>query len=91
MTHDAIVDVVPEKQWCVYNITDIFNDIDITTSLEKKNYMIAAICICGTAQGWQVLPMPGFNHGLNPGLNRVGQNSKNPVTVGKTGQNVIKF
>ena len=41
-------------------------------------------------QGWQVLPMPGFNHGLNPGLNRVGQNSKNPVTVGKTGQNWVK-
>ena len=36
-------------------------------------------------QDWQVLPMPGFNHGLNPGLNRVGQNPKNPVTVGKTG------
>ena len=29
--------------------------------------------------------------GFNPSLNRVGQNSKNPVTVGKTGQNVIKF
>ena len=41
-------------------------------------------------QGWQVLPMPGFNHGLNPGLNRVGQNPKNPVTVGKTGQNWVK-
>ena len=40
-------------------------------------------------QGWQVLPMPGFNHGLNPGLNRVGQNSKNPVTVGKTGKNSL--
>jgi hypothetical protein len=39
----------------------------------------------GRLQGWQVLPMPGFNHGLNPGLNRVGQNPKNPVTVGKTG------
>jgi hypothetical protein len=37
-------------------------------------------------QGWQVLPMAGFNHCFNPGLNRVGQNSKNPVTVGKTGQ-----
>jgi hypothetical protein len=32
-------------------------------------------------------PCPVFN----PGLNRVGQNSKNPVTVGKAGQNVIKF
>jgi len=38
-------------------------------------------------QGWQVLPMTGFNHGLNPGLNRVGQNPKNPDPVGKTGQN----
>jgi hypothetical protein len=42
-------------------------------------------------QGWQVLPIPGFNHGFNSGFNRVGQNSKNPLTVGKTGQNVIKF
>ena len=41
-------------------------------------------------QGWQVLPMPGFTHGLNPGLNRVGQNPQNPVTVGKTGQNWVK-
>ncbi len=38
------------------------------------------------SQGWQVLPMPGFNHGLNPGLNRVGQNFKNPVS----GQNWAK-
>ena len=28
--------------------------------------------------------MTGFNRGLNPGLNRVGQNLKNPDTVGKT-------
>jgi len=35
--------------------------------------------------------MPGFNHGFNPGLNRVGQNSKNPLTVGENVQNVIKF
>ena len=32
-------------------------------------------------QGWQVLPMLGFNPGFNPGLNRVGQNPKNPVTL----------
>ena len=29
-------------------------------------------------QGWQVLPGPGFDYSLNHGLNRAGQNLKNP-------------
>jgi hypothetical protein len=35
---------------------------------------------CGD-QGWQVLPTPGFNRGFNCGLNRAGQNPKNPGKI----------